>query len=240
MSVAFISVTLDSKLIEKKKFDRYSVSIGRDVENDITINNLAVSRFHAKIEKEDDRYILKDLGSSNGTFVNGNRIDSAEIIPGDSVLIGKHILTLETSKIHHNDEAFTEGHTVMVDSSTQDKFLKQMEDQPLEVESSSQPQVQYQPPSRGSRIILPGGVETPLNSEFFSIGSDPSCDVKVNGLFIKAKHASIIKHGDNQFRIINSGSFLKPTKVNGTKIDQKILQNGDVIQIGNAKMIFIS
>ena len=49
---SFISVSLDTKLLEKKKFDQESISIGRDVENDIHINNLAVSRFHAKIHKE--------------------------------------------------------------------------------------------------------------------------------------------------------------------------------------------
>ena len=234
MSVSFISVTLDSRLIEKKKFDQDSISIGRDAENDININNLAVSRFHAKITKELDKYLLQDLGSANGTFVNGNRIDSMEVIPGDSILIGKHVLTLEAGRMHHDDEAFGEGHTVMVDQDTQDRFLKQMEESPA-------PQQPTAPNSSGlSKIILPGGFETPIDNDFFSIGSEPSCNIKINGMFIKGKHASIIKHGNNQYRIINSGSFFKPTKVNGKKIDQKILRNGDVIQIGSAKMIFIS
>jgi len=52
LNQTFISVSLDARMIEKKKFDTETISIGRDIENDIYINNLAVSRFHAKIHRE--------------------------------------------------------------------------------------------------------------------------------------------------------------------------------------------
>lgn len=219
----FISVSLDGRMIEKKKFDTDSISIGRDIENDIYINNLAVSRFHAKIHKEGRKIVIKDLGSANGTFVNGHKIDWAEVNVGDIVLIGKHTLIIEhPSQVQ--DEAFTEGHTVMVDRNTQDKFLKKLE---------------TKIPSNSTKLIGSGGVETPINAEYFTIGRNQEANINLNELFVKDTHASIVRQSDGNFRIINTGSFFKPTKVNGKKIQEKILNSGDVIQIGNNKMVFV-
>ncbi|MGI9534233.1 MAG: FHA domain-containing protein [Thermodesulfobacteriota bacterium] len=220
---SFISVSLDSKLLEKKKFDQESISIGRDTENDILINNLAVSRFHAKIHKESGKIIIKDLGSANGTFLNGNKIEWAEMNTGDLVLIGKHALKLESSN-NVQDEAFIEGNTVMVDRHTQDKFLKKLE---------------TKVPSNQTKLISSGGTEVPINTEFFTIGKNPGCNIKLKELFVKDTHASIVRQGDGNYRIINSGSFFKPTKVNGNKISEKLLRSGDVIQIGTLKMVFV-
>jgi pSer/pThr/pTyr-binding forkhead associated (FHA) protein len=223
LNQTFISVSLDARMIEKKKFDTETISIGRDLENDLYINNLAVSRFHAKIYREGQKIIIKDLGSANGTYVNGNKIDWADIHIGDIILIGKHTLTIdESTKIQ--DEAFTEGHTVMVDRNTQDKFLKRLDSQ----NSSNQ-----------TKLIGSGGVEVPINIEYFTIGKNPDAQVNLNELFVKDTHASIIRQSDGKFRIINSGSFFKPTKVNGKKIHEQILNSGDVIQIGNHKMVFV-
>ena len=220
---AFISVSLDSRLLEKIKFDQESVAVGRDIENDIHINNLSVSRFHAKIHREGEKIIIKDLGSANGTFVNGSRIDLAELKVGDVILIGKHILRIELPK-KVSDEAFTEGQTVMVDQKTQDKFLKKLE---------------THIPSQQTKLIASGGIEIPINTEYFTIGKNSGCNVSLNELFVKDTHASIVRQGDGNYRIINTGSFFKPTKVNGRKIHERILKSGDVIQIGSHKMVFV-
>jgi len=223
LSQTFISVSLDARMIEKKKFDTETISIGRDIENDIYINNLAVSRFHAKIHREGQKIIIKDLGSANGTYVNGHKVEWADVHIGDIILIGKHTLTIDQStKVQ--DEAFTEGHTVMVDQYTQDKFLKRLESQI---------------PSNQTKLIGSGGIEVPINVEYFTIGKNPDAHVNLNELFVKDTHASIVRQSDGNFRIINTGSFFKPTKVNGKKIHEKILKSGDVIQIGNHKMVFM-
>lgn len=54
--------------------DRDVVTIGRREDNDIVLPNRQVSRLHARIERQGDRYILHDCGSKNGTFVNGRRV----------------------------------------------------------------------------------------------------------------------------------------------------------------------
>ncbi len=64
------------------------VTIGRHGDNVLTISDIKASRFHAVIEQVGDGYRIKDLKSSNGTFVNNRRITEQPLTPGDVVLIG--------------------------------------------------------------------------------------------------------------------------------------------------------
>ena len=71
------------------------VSIGRDEENDIMLNDPSVSRRHATIKCDANGAIVKDLGSTNGTFVNDIRVTTQRIAPGDRVRFGKTELFVE-------------------------------------------------------------------------------------------------------------------------------------------------
>lgn len=64
--------------------------IGRSPECDIFLDDVTVSRRHAELVTENDRYLIRDLGSLNGTFVNRKRIESAELEDDDEVQIGKY------------------------------------------------------------------------------------------------------------------------------------------------------
>lgn len=68
--------------------DPLPVVIGRDPECDLFLNNMTVSRRHAIIEKESDALILKDLGSLNGTWIDGKVSDTAKLTDGTLVQIG--------------------------------------------------------------------------------------------------------------------------------------------------------
>ncbi|HYE99876.1 MAG TPA: adenylate/guanylate cyclase domain-containing protein [Planctomycetota bacterium] len=65
-----------------------SVSIGRTPENDIELKDSLISRRHTSIVKKGDRWVVYDLGSSNGTFVNRERIESKPLEDGDVIRIG--------------------------------------------------------------------------------------------------------------------------------------------------------
>lgn len=74
--------------------DQSVVTIGREPTSTIRIDSLYVSRRHARIEQSDERAVLVDLGSSNGTSLNGERVEGTMLIsPGDIVRIGD--VTLE-------------------------------------------------------------------------------------------------------------------------------------------------
>ncbi|GEM_PF-3101014 len=68
--------------------DSPEIAIGRGPQNDILLNDLEVSRNHAKIVAEKEGFFIYDLGSSNGTFVSGKKIDTALLSPGDEIRMG--------------------------------------------------------------------------------------------------------------------------------------------------------
>jgi len=67
--------------------------IGRDPSVDVVIDAPGVSRRHARITRQADRYLLEDLGSSNGTFLNGQRlVEVAPLNPGDEIRLGNSVV----------------------------------------------------------------------------------------------------------------------------------------------------
>jgi predicted component of type VI protein secretion system len=68
------------------------VSIGREVGSDVFINDEEVSRRHARLTSQFGDYVLEDLGSTNGTFLNGQRATGQRILkPGDTILLGEKV-----------------------------------------------------------------------------------------------------------------------------------------------------
>ncbi len=69
------------------------ITLGRESTNTITINDVEVSRKHARMELQGTAYMIQDLGSTNGTFVNGQRVIGVQPLnPGDSVSFGEGIV----------------------------------------------------------------------------------------------------------------------------------------------------
>jgi two-component system, cell cycle response regulator len=81
--------------------EREEVILGRALEADVRVNDNKVSRQHAKIstvvndETKTTEYIISDLGSRNGTLVNGVRIEEDALRSGDKIMLGEHILRFE-------------------------------------------------------------------------------------------------------------------------------------------------
>lgn len=76
--------------------DKSEITFGREMDNAVVFNDdSAVSRYHARIVLADDGYWLEDLGSSNGTFVNGQRLESAVLLGnGDQFKIGTTVMSV--------------------------------------------------------------------------------------------------------------------------------------------------
>ncbi len=79
---------------------RNETVFGRGAEATVTLNDAGISRQHAKIVRQGDTFRIIDLGSKNGTWVNGKRVESAELKPGDQIQVGGTIVlrySVETS-----------------------------------------------------------------------------------------------------------------------------------------------
>ena len=77
--------------------EKTDIAIGREAGSDVYINDVEVSRQHARLASQFGDYLLEDLESTNGTFVNGQRITGQRILkPGDTVFLGENVsLTYE-------------------------------------------------------------------------------------------------------------------------------------------------
>lgn len=101
-----IDVSLKSRQLQTYEFDRDEVTVGRGADADIVIDNAGVSRCHATIERRHEAFVLRDLGSANGTFVNESRVeDERTIEDGDVVRIGKFSLEVNLVEEARGDVA---------------------------------------------------------------------------------------------------------------------------------------
>ncbi len=72
--------------------------IGRMSDNNIVLEDKTVSRYHSEIIEKNNKYLIKDLGSHNGTFVNGVIITSVNLKAGDRITIGKNTFLFDSEK----------------------------------------------------------------------------------------------------------------------------------------------
>lgn len=89
---AVLVVKIGAKDGLKYPISKRGIIIGRRRTSDIRLEDTNASRVHASIDCVDDDYYLTDLGSTNGTYVNGARITKKKLVPGDLVRIGTTIL----------------------------------------------------------------------------------------------------------------------------------------------------
>ncbi len=98
-----IKVKFGDKVLKELRIEKPVVTIGRDVDRDVHIDNLAVSKNHAQILDLKGTYVIEDLDSTNGTLLNDKKIRKETLKHGDVVTVGKHCLEIHISRF--NDSA---------------------------------------------------------------------------------------------------------------------------------------
>jgi pSer/pThr/pTyr-binding forkhead associated (FHA) protein len=229
-----------------------AVTIGRAPDNDIQIDNLAVSSHHAKVYNEESRLVIEDLNSLNGTFVNNQKIQRVNLKQGDQVLIGKHHLVVdmggeaaapplpESKKV----AAPKVEETMVLDTKKRKELLQQTGGAPpvsMPAHDKTQP-VAAAPPPRArvaTLVILSGSTdqhEYLLSSKLTVIGKSEMATIKLKGFF-KPKVAAQINKRDDGYYIgpadkvpsVNAQPIHGPTKLN----------EGDLIEVAGVKMNFV-
>jgi two-component system, cell cycle response regulator len=102
---AYLVVMAGSNVGEMYKLDKAQVVIGRGDKADLRLVDDGISRDHARIVKDGDRMVLEDLGSTNGTYCNGERVSRQPLSEGDKILLGTTTI-LKFSYHDKLDEAF--------------------------------------------------------------------------------------------------------------------------------------
>jgi pSer/pThr/pTyr-binding forkhead associated (FHA) protein len=231
------SLTLGFKEKNLRRFrfkQGITVTIGRSGKNHIIIENLAVSNHHAQIDSVGDKYLLTDLKSKNGTFVNDKPISLHWLNHGDRITIGKHVLIfafMEDEEHIHIKDPFLRQTMVMDTDNNQDIMSQTISTGTIARKAQNE--------AMGVLAYLNGGYgEIELNKKLVRIGTSPVSDIVISGLMI-GKTSFIISKRKDGYYLSYVGGFSKP-KVNGDVIKETIrLKEFDIIDIGAVKFQFI-
>lgn len=204
-----------------------NVLIGRTEDCDLELPIRSVSRQHAEITREDEDYFLCDLGSGNGTQLNGKKIRPREkhlLRSGDLIRIEEYDI-----RFFLDDESTTSDLEEDTDTDILEiKLLKKMmraldsEDTPsLEILSGS---------SSGQRVFLKE------QDHPFIIGRDEACDLTLPENVLSRRHSQL-EHKWGGVVITDLGSK-NGTFVNNEPIQEKLLHDGDRILLGTLKVLY--
>ena len=241
-------------IIKEIPIEKEAILIGRKEENDIPIDNMAVSGKHAKIIYEGDAYILYDLNSLNGTFVNGAKITKTRLKNNDQIIIGKHTLIFKDDSVPDkksppiaSSDLYATGETVILDTRKQRELLSKATTEqpaPSRPDPTGAPATappQPRPSEKIAVIAIISGQSAPrevdLNKRLTTVGKSSDADIRVGGFFV-GKTAALINRRPQGYFLTYSQGISKP-KVNGkTVITQVQLNDGDRIEIGDTRMHF--
>lgn len=211
-----------------------SMTIGRRSSNNIVIENLAVSGHHAKIDSVGDGFVLTDLQSKNGCFVNEQLVTSHWLKHGDIINIGKHTLVFsyQQGEARPKESAQQMDKTMVMDTT---KYRDMMSKSAPEM---TPPKTEKTP--RGVLAYLSGGEgEIELEKKLIKIGKDSASDIVVHGLGI-GQTAGTISRRPNGYHLSYVGGISK-LKVNGEVVKESVqLKEFDVIELGSVKMQFFT
>jgi len=230
------TITLRYKETILKEYDLpkdKAMTIGRYDSNDIVIENLAVSGHHAKIDFTENGYLLTDLKSTNGTFINEELVSTHWLKHKDIIIIGKHTLVFAYGEGETQPESVPGGmdQTMIMDTDAYRSLLTKNIPKPV-IQPSA-------PELSGTLSFLAGGTgDIQLSKKLTKIGKEPSCDIVINGLMVGKIAATISRRPAGYYLSYVSG-MAKP-RINGRTVKESAkLNEFDVIELGPFKAEFV-
>jgi hypothetical protein len=215
------------------------VTIGRAPDNDIPIDNLAVSNYHARVYMEAGSLVVEDLNSFNGSFLNDIRVERAMLKDGDAILIGKHHVLVDQS------------HDAAIPLDAWRKAPAPRVDETMMLDTHERRQMLEQAAAAGERsqlapdrlrvptlIVLRGRTdqrEYRLAGKLTVIGHSQMATVRLRGWFTPDVVAQINRHEDGYYL----GRGDRVPKINGIEISSLTkLNDGDLIEVGRVRLNF--
>ncbi len=242
--MAKLIVKKGEEAVEEFLLGGEGAGIGRGEGNEILLSDRSVSRRHARIIREGERWFLEDLGSSNGTFIEGRKIKKEELISGTEFRIGKFSISFKEEKkpevdkegtIIEKDEEGTAVGDIPEEGTRREKIDPERtvcrDELPDDIGEGFQ---------RAMLVALSGPREgetyLPNNSEF-NIGRGEENQLTVADPLVSLSHAVIIPQGE--LFLLKDRESKNGTLVNGKQINEKTLKMGDIIKIGPQELRFV-
>lgn len=207
---------------------RDEYTIGRREGHTIRLTERNVSRDHARLKKDDDGYLVEDLGSYNGVFVNGHRVvEPQKLQHGDLLLIGDYRIEA------HNEDAAGARPIPLVAA-------------PASKPPTVPPPTVASKPVRDAkphRLVLltgdDGGKEFTLDKASMTVGRGEEVDVRVNHSSVSRTHCEIRTADQEHFEVVDSGSA-NGIRVNGQDVKQALLSSGDTLELGDVVLKYVA
>jgi pSer/pThr/pTyr-binding forkhead associated (FHA) protein len=199
---------------------RDEYSIGRGEDNTVRLTERNISRRHARLVREAERWVVFDAGSYNGCYVNGARVSQRqELAHGDLVQLGDYRLELVDEALEQAAPSFDSKNTVPAAPRSQ-ALLGQ--------------------PDRLVMLVGPTpGAEFALSLDQRQvIGRGEECDISINHPSVSRVHAEVHALGDGRYELVDSGSA-NGIRVNGVELPRGLLDGRDVVELGDVVFKFI-
>jgi len=237
-------IKYNDRHLKTYELDDPIITVGRLPENTISVANMGFSRRHFRIERDPGgQYVLSDLNSLNGTYVNNKRVKSVTLANGDIVSIGKHSVVFEMGAAATVAPAAPAAPAagaaqapVLV--STETKRHATAEGEGAEAVSGSDTAATRSGEPSESSSFCPVLIETnkhvvyKLDKDVISLGSSENDDIFVTGFMIGDEHVVIERTPTGAS--IRANKLMGKFKVNGQKAKVHNLVHKDRIEIGNS------
>jgi pSer/pThr/pTyr-binding forkhead associated (FHA) protein len=228
--------------IGRWEMDRPRLRIGRTPDNDIVIDNLAVSRLHAVIEDDQGVFTVRDCDSLNGTVVNGERLPEHTLQDGDEISIGKHTILFRVPSGHGVPESQVSAgfdQTMIISKHAAAQMQQAIPVGPGPGDGATAEVTPVKVKERVPRLVIHtdyGDRVLEIADETITIGRDIDADVRVDGIFIASRHAEIIR--ENGRVVLRRTGGLRSVKVRGRAVKEVELKDNDEIQIASESFVF--
>lgn len=252
--MAKLYLKFEQAVLKEYQLAKGAFTIGRLPDNAVHVDNLAVSGHHARIYWDSDHYVIEDLNSTNGTFVNNRRVAKAVLNNGDQVLIGKHTLLFQDRGYEETPVRSTPVNdktrplvpqldaTVMVGPQKAQEILAAKAAAgavPARRTDIIEPAA---PPKEriATLTVLEGKTDQSsyvLSGKSSAIGSSDMASIKLRGWFAP-KLAAIINRREHKYFIAASDKKVPVTVNTQTVVGLKELAEGDVIEVAKVRMTF--
>ncbi|MFZ1986270.1 MAG: FHA domain-containing protein [Desulfatitalea sp.] len=207
-----------------------SLTIGRHTDNDIVIENLAVSGHHARIDHHDGEITVTDLDSKNGIQRNGESTSQCRLEDRDTITIGKHTLQADwadTIAVERTPELTAELSGALNTART------------MVLESPRPPAHNNDRPAEDRLAFLSGGAgEYTLSKKQVSIGKNTDADIVISGAWalLLGGPAAVITKQAGEYFLRYAGGLIRP-KRNGASVKGTVkLNHDDVVDVGPVKL----
>jgi pSer/pThr/pTyr-binding forkhead associated (FHA) protein len=227
-------------VIKEIPMEKTPLTIGRKPDNDIVIDNMAVSGHHSRITMQGNSYFVEDTQSTNGTFLNDKKILTSALKNDDQILIGQHTLVFinpeEQAKPMDSDA------TVVMTPQMQQKILEQEEQKISGMpahEATQPPKLQPKTDKIGLLRTIEGKAEQSeytLTGLLTYIGKSATAAIKIKGIFAPDIAALISKRPEGY--LITAVKDGYPKLNNNALSGQSELKDGDLIEVGGIKFLF--